>query len=309
MIKATILTCTSKGNESMIKRKLIFLFTFILILVACSDIEKERDDLVIKDENLLVKEKILNSNKQSTTNNDIQLEKEHEQPDLKQFNREPVEWGENVTGVKTNFQTDKKEMALTFDACGGDFGSDYDEELITFLRDEQIPATLFVNEQWIHVNEHLFLELASDPLFQIENHGTNHAPLSINGGEAWGINATKTIEAAHDEIMTNHKTVKRLIDKEMTLFRSGTAYYDEVAVELANTLGYEVVNFDILGDAGATYSASEVKRALLQAKPGSIALLHMNQPTSDTADGIKQAIPLLREQGFKFILLENKVLQ
>src|SRR5690625_2877239 len=229
--------------------------------------------------------------------------------DLKQFDRQTVEWGENVSGVKTHIKTDEKQVALTFDACGGDHGNDYDEELISFLKAEQIPATLFFNERWIIANEDLFLELAAHPLFQIENHGTEHSPLSVNGGEAWGIPATQSPEEVHDEIMNNHGRVQSLTDREMTLFRSGTAFYDEVAVELANKLGYEVVNFDILGDAGATYSSGQVKNALMDAQSGSIALLHMNQPGSGTAEGVKQAIPLLQEQGFEFVLLENTTLE
>jgi len=228
---------------------------------------------------------------------------------LNQFNRQPIEWGENVSGVKTRIKTDEKKIALTFDACGGDYGNDYDEKLMSFLKEEQIPATLFVNERWIIANEELFLELDSNPLFQIENHGTTHSPLSVNGGEAWGIPATESLEKVHDEIMNNHETVRALTGESMTLFRSGTAFYDEVAVEFANALGYEVVNFDILGDAGATYSSEQVKTALLEAKPGSIALLHMNQPRSGTAEGVKQAVPLLQEQGFEFILLENQSLE
>lgn len=228
---------------------------------------------------------------------------------LSDFARTPTEWGENVTGVKTQFQTDNKEIALTLDACGGEFGSGYDDDLILFLREEQIPATIFVNERWIIENESLFLELANDSLFQIENHGTNHSPLSVNGGEAWGIPATKSIEEVYEEIMTNHDTVKKLTDREMTLFRSGTAFYDEIAVEIANSLGYEVVNYTILGDAGATFSSSQVKQALLSAQPGDIALLHMNQPKSGTAEGVRQAVPLLKAQGFKFVLLEGKKLK
>src|SRR5690625_310875 len=106
------------------------------------------------------------------------------QPYLEHFNRQPKEWGEHVSGVKTRIKTDEKEIALTFDACGGDHGNGYDEELIEFLKKEQIPATLFVNERWIIANEEIFLELATHPLFRIENHGTSHSPLSVNGGEA-----------------------------------------------------------------------------------------------------------------------------
>ncbi|KIL74562.1 polysaccharide deacetylase family protein [Bacillus badius] len=229
--------------------------------------------------------------------------------DLSAFERKPVQWGEQVDGVKTRMETDEKKMALTFDACGGTHGSGYDEELLSFLRAEQVPATLFLNERWIQANKALFLELAADPLFQIENHGTEHAPLSVAGGEAWGIEATASPQAVYDEIMSNHQTVKALTGKEMTMFRSGTAYYDEVAVQLAEELGYQVVNFDVLGDAGATFSSEQVKQALISAKEGAIALLHMNQPQSGTAEGVKQAVPVLREQGYEFVLLGNETLE
>ncbi|WP_229782611.1 polysaccharide deacetylase family protein [Oceanobacillus indicireducens] len=229
--------------------------------------------------------------------------------DLTLYEREPNEWGEIVTGVKTRFVTDEKEIALTFDACGGDFGNGYDETLITFLREEGIPATLFVNERWILDNEETFLELANDRLFQIENHGTTHAPLSVDGAEACGIPGTNSAEEVFAEIMDNHDTIKELTGRDMKLFRSGTAFYDEVAVELANDLGYEIVNFDILGDAGATYSAAEVERALLGAEAGSIALLHMNQPNSGTADGVQAAVPLLQAAGFEFVQLADQKLE
>lgn len=229
-----------------------------------------------------------------------------EEVNLDRFYREPSEWGEFVTGVKTRFETNRKEIALTFDACGGPNGSGFDQRLVNFLREERIPATLFINKRWIINNEELFLQLAKDPLFQIENHGTEHLPLSVSGGEAWGIPATTSPEEVYEEIMNNHETVKELTGRKMTLFRSGTAYYDEVAVELAKELGYQVVNFDVLGDAGATFSAEQVKNALLTARPGSIALLHMNQPASGTAEGVVQAIPLLKEKGFEFVLLKDK---
>lgn len=233
----------------------------------------------------------------------------NKQIDIEAFNKTPSEWGERVSGVKTRFKTEGKEIALTFDACGGPYGNGYDEKLIEFLQSENIPATLFINEQWIKENEALFLTLATNPLFQIENHGTHHMPLSVNGGEAWGIAATSSPEEAYEEIITNHYTVKELIDREMTLFRSGTAYYDEVAVELAQSLGYDVVNFNILGDAGATYSSKQVEDAMLQANEGSIVLLHMNQPQSGTAEGVINAVPQLLEYGFEFVLLEDKELE
>lgn len=221
----------------------------------------------------------------------------------------PTEWGERVTGVKTAFHTKENELALTFDACGGQHGSKIDHKLISFLKDQAIPATLFVNSRWIDENKEAFLTLADNPLFQIENHGTEHKPLSVSGETAWGIQGTESVEEAFEEIMENHLKITELTGRSPELFRSGTAYYDEVAVEVASELGISVVNFTILGDAGATYSSKQVKNALLEASPGDIALLHMNQPNSETAKGVMEAVPLLKEKGFSFVKLENQNLR
>ena len=79
----------------------------------------------------------------------------------------PKEWGETVTGVKTSLNTKERVIALTFDACGSPKGKGIDMELIRFLEQEKIPATLFINARWIDANPELFLKLAANPLFTI----------------------------------------------------------------------------------------------------------------------------------------------
>ncbi|MBM7096335.1 polysaccharide deacetylase family protein [Bacillus sp. H-16] len=217
----------------------------------------------------------------------------------------PLEWGENVSGVKNRLDTDEDVIALTFDACGGPFGSSYDHSLITFLREHEIPATLFINLRWIDENEEIFLELAEDPLFRIENHGSEHLPLSVNGNGAWGINGTASPEEVIDEVMLNQERILEMTGQAPRYFRSGTAHYDEKAVEIVENLGLTVVNYDVLGDAGATFSASGVEEALLSSRAGSIPLLHMNQPSSGTAEGVKQAVPQLQEAGITFVHLDQ----
>ena len=49
-----------------------------------------------------------------------------------------------------------------------------------------------------------------------------------------------------------------------------------------------MVGFNVLGDAGATYSKDKVKQALLTAPAGSIVIFHMNIPESETFEGIKR---------------------
>lgn len=226
--------------------------------------------------------------------------------DLSLFQGTPNAWGEFLEGVKTELDTTEQVIALTFDACGGPNGNLIDEKLIRFLITNEIPSTLFVNARWITENEEIFLELAPNPLFQIENHGTEHKPLSVNGQSAWGIHGTSSPEEALEEIIINHELIFELTGEQPTMFRPGTAFFDDIAVEMLHHLSIQPVNYSILGDAGATFNADQVKEALLEgASPGAVALLHMNQPNSGTADGVIAAIPILQEAGYSFVQLND----
>lgn len=222
------------------------------------------------------------------------------------FADEPVQWGENVTGVVTTFQTSKKEIALTFDACGGSLrSSGYDAGLIDFLSDNRIPATLFINSRWIHSNPEIFQKLSANPLFEIANHGTAHRPLSINGKSIYNIAGTASPEEVEREISGNGDLIEKLTGKRPRFFRSGTAYYDEQAVAIARTNGVEIGGFSVLGDAGATFSADKVAHQITNAKNGDIVLLHMNHPESGTREGVIEAILKLKAQGFSFVRLSD----
>jgi len=220
--------------------------------------------------------------------------------------QEPVQWGENVSGVATRFDTDKKQIALTLDACGGSLrSSQYDEALIQFLIQNKIPATLFINARWIDTNPGIFQSLASNPLFEIANHGTRHRPLSTNGKSVYGIEGTHTPEEVLEEIKGNEEKILTLTGKRPKFFRSGTAYYDEIAVAEAHRHGVEIGGFAIVADAGATLGAEEVERRISSAKPGDIIIAHMNHPESGTRAGIIRAVSALRQKGFEFIRLSD----
>ena len=217
----------------------------------------------------------------------------------------PAMWGERVPGVRTRLDTDEKVIALTLDACGSAKGKGVDARLMEFLIRERIPATLFINGRWIDANPDLFGKLAANPLFEIANHGIQHRPASISGRSVYGIAGTRTIAEVVDEIELNARKIEAISGVRPKLFRSGTAYYDEIAVQVSQALGHEVAGYSLLGDAGATFSAAQVKAALLKATPGDIALLHMNHPEAGTGAGIMAAVPELKKRGFRFVRMSE----
>jgi peptidoglycan/xylan/chitin deacetylase (PgdA/CDA1 family) len=217
----------------------------------------------------------------------------------------PKQWGVTVRGVKTRLNTDQKVIALTLDACGGPRSSGYDRRLVEYLKAEKIPATLFASGKWMDANLDIFLELARNPLFEIENHGLNHKPCSVNGRSAYGMKGTKSVDEVFTEIEGNSRRIESLTGRKPKCYRPAASTCDEICVEIAGLLGYEVVSFSVLGDAGATYSKRQVKEALLKASPSSIVLMHMNHPEGETAEGVMEAIPELRKKGFRFVKLSE----
>jgi peptidoglycan/xylan/chitin deacetylase (PgdA/CDA1 family) len=218
---------------------------------------------------------------------------------------EAHEWGETVTGVKTRIKTNEKIIALTMDACGSSRGMGVDYKMLEFLERERVPATLFINARWIVPNQETFNRLAANPLFEIANHGLRHKPASVKGKSVYGIDGTRNVAELVDEIELNARKIEGLTGRRPVFYRSGTAYYDEIAVQISEALGHKVAGFSVLGDRGATYSREEVIKALLSSTPGSIIIVHMNHPEAGTGAGLIDALPELKRRGFMFVRLSD----
>lgn len=287
--------------------KSFFILVFVYILTACTP--EETTEPVDQD-------LIQNEAQEPSTSESVDEPVEEIAPEPRDVEAEktniieeyegvvPTSWGENVEGVLTEIDTDEKIIALTFDACDGSPDS-YDEELINFLIDEEVPATLFINGQWIESYEEEFMALANNPLFEIANHGYDHKPLSVTGESAYGIQGTENVEEVFEEIFINQIQIEELTGETPKYFRAGTAFYDEVAVEITSDLGLKTVNYNALGDAGGTFNEDQIIASLEAAEIGSIYLFHMNQPQSDIAAGVKEGVLTLKEAGFGFVQLQE----
>ncbi len=215
----------------------------------------------------------------------------------------PHEWGLETTGVV--LRQESKHVCLTFDACGGPYGSKVDADLLAMLRKHKVKTTLFLNQRWITANPTLARELAADPLFDLQNHGTQHLPLSVSGRKGYAEQGTHNAGEVYDEVAGNIATLTRLTGRAPRFFRSGTAHMDEVAARIVRELGQVPVNFSINGDAGTTFTRSQIIQEMSAVRPGDIVIGHMNQPRNATAEGMAVAVPKLLERGITFAHLSE----
>lgn len=219
----------------------------------------------------------------------------------------PGSWGEFVKGVDEDIVTNKKIIGFTFDACGGKNADGYDAELIAFLRKEKIPATLFVTGKWIDANYSTFMELSKDPLFEIENHGLNHQPCSVDSESEYGIHGTKDIPDAIDEIEANAIKIEKITGRKPKFYRSATAYTDEACAKIAKQLGITIISFDVLSGDAVPFTPKEIieNNVLNNIKPGALIIMHFNRPKWNTYEALQRIILELKKQGYAFAKLED----
>ncbi|WP_284523105.1 polysaccharide deacetylase family protein [Corynebacterium aquatimens] len=210
----------------------------------------------------------------------------------------PQAFGTHLPGIVDTVPTvpGARTVALTFDACSGGYGA----ALIQVLREHNTPATLFLAQPWIEAHPDVTAELAADPLFQVENHGTRHVPLTVAGQPAYGIHGTASPAEALAEIQGNAGTLAEF-GVRSRWFRAGTAHYDDIAVRIAHDAGMQIAGFSVNGDYGAASGAHAVAQEIVDAPDGAIVLAHMNHPGSGTAAGVRLALSQLPDVRFTLL--------
>ncbi|BBY27860.1 polysaccharide deacetylase family protein [Mycolicibacterium sediminis] len=216
--------------------------------------------------------------------------------------RTPAQWGMAMPGIVSSFAASGRQLALTLDACD----RACDDALLSMLRANRVPAVLFICSKWIDDNPGRLEGLAADPLFDIGNHGTRHVPLSVTGRSAYGIEGTRSPAEVVSEVWGNQVRLTAMTGKAPTWFRTGTAHYDDVAVDIVHQLGLTPVGFTVNADDGATEPAAHVASALGGATPGSIVLAHLNHPEAGTGAGLARAVPAMQQAGWEFVPLAGQ---
>ena len=223
----------------------------------------------------------------------------------KYADQKPTQFGMYLSGVKTHIKTDRKIIALTFDGCGGSGGKGFDRELIRYLTENKIPATLFVTTSWIGYNEAVFKELLKNPNFDIQNHGFNHKPATVKGQVVWGIRGTLSVGDCFDEFEKSARAFEKIAGRRPLFYRPGTAYFDEVGIKILGDTGQVPMNFSgVIGDADRALSLSTVEKFIRQnVHPGAVLIMHFNHPEGKTLKAVQDTLPEIRKAGYEFVKL------
>lgn len=210
--------------------------------------------------------------------------------------------------------TSQKLVALTFDADmtpgmlselkSKKVASWYNEKVIETLRQEQIPATLFLTGLWIEAYSAATKELSADPLFELGNHSYSHGAFHSPCYRLFPIRETN--QAA--EVQKTDDLLKKYAASYKRYFRFPGLCSDAEAVKRVEDQGYIVVGGDVDGaDAFQRNPKWIVSDVVANVRPGSIVVLHMhggpNAP--GTAIALPDIIKKLRSEGYTFVKVSD----
>lgn len=205
---------------------------------------------------------------------------------------------------------DKKRVALTFDADltalmrkrlqHGKVKSYYNEALITELRKQRVPATLFLTGMWMEQYPDRTRELAADPLFELGTHSYAHKGFTK---QCYTLGTVPRAEMLAD-VRRAVVLLDQLDSHATRWFRFPGGCYDGTALHELAPAGVTAVGLDVPGADGFAKSPQRiVKQVMSQVQSGSIVVLHMhggdNAPYTDEA--ITPIITGLRARGFEFV--------
>ena len=193
--------------------------------------------------------------------------------------------------------------ALTLDACGGA----YDADLVDFLVERRIPATIFATRKWLRRNPVALAQLVEHgDLFDIENHGANHVPAFIGKDKlVYGIPGELDVAHLKREVSQGASAVKKATGADPRWYRGATGEYDSESLKVIEQMGYRVAGFSVNADSGASLSKPRIVARLRKVRSGDIIIAHVNRPQSDTAEGLAVGLKALQERGFRFVKLDD----
>ena len=192
-------------------------------------------------------------------------------------------------------QTDKKQIALSFDAA---WGNEDTQKILEILKKHDIKVTFFMTGGWVESypdDVKSIFEAGHD----LGNHSENHKDMP-----------TLSDEQQTEELMKVHNKVKDLTGYEMFLFRPPYGSYNNNLVLNAKKIGYYTIQWDVDSLDWKNYGVDSIIKTVTQHKHlgnGSIILCHNG--AQYTAEALDTLITTLKDAGYEFVPISELIIR
>lgn len=190
-------------------------------------------------------------------------------------------------------QTDKPQIALSFDAAWGNEDTD---TILDILAAHNVKVTFFMTGGWVEAYPEDVKKIAAAG-HDLGNHSENHKNMSQ-------LSASQQKE----ELMNVHEKVKSLTGVTMDLFRPPYGDYNNLLVQTAKSCGYLPIQWDVDSLDWKDYGVDSIIQTVTCHKHlgnGSIILMHNG--AKYTAQALEAVITGLQQQGYELVPISQLV--
>ena len=190
-----------------------------------------------------------------------------------------------------SIQTDKKQVAITFDAAWTNQDTD---ELIEILKKHNAIATFFVVGDWAEKFPESVKAFHSAG-HTIANHSDTHKAFSKSSREE-----------IRKEIVQCNEKLEKITGEKVTLLRAPSGDYTQESLEVAKSLGMFTIQWNCDSLDYTKISIEEiVSRVINGTSNGSIILFHNG--VENTAPALDKILTELSKQGYSFVSVEDLI--
>ncbi len=190
-------------------------------------------------------------------------------------------------------QTDKPQIALTFDAA---WGNEDTRQILDTLKKHHVHVTFFMTGGWVESYPDDVKAILADG-HDLGNHSENHKNMSqLSTGQM------------REELTLVHEKVKNLTGYEMFLFRPPYGDYSNEVIQTATDLGYYSIQWDVDSLDWKDYGVSSIVDTVTNHKHlgnGSIILCHNG--AKYTAQALDELITTLQDKGYEFVRVSDLI--
>ena len=187
--------------------------------------------------------------------------------------------------------TDEKKIAITFDAA---WSAEDTDKLIEILKKHKAKATIFAVGDWIDKNPEAVKKFHKNG-HEMANHSNTHATFSKIGREE-----------IKQEILDCNKKIEAITGVAPKLVRAPSGDYDNKSIEVAESLGIKMVQWDCDSLDWKLLSVEEMySRVTNKVQNGSILLFHNG--VENTPDALDKILTKLGKDGYEFVTVSELI--
>ena len=190
-------------------------------------------------------------------------------------------------------ETDKKQIALSFDAA---WGNEDTSKILEILRNHNVEVTFFMTGGWVESYPDDVKAILADG-HDLGNHSENHKNMSqLSSAEK------------EEELMEVHRKVQELTGYEMFLFRPPYGDYDNDVINVARKCGYYSIQWDVDSLDWKDYGVDSIIKTVTEHQHlgnGSIILCHNG--AKYTAQALDTLITTLQDKGYELVPISQLI--